>query len=125
MANHPGSPYGGEESTVVALDTVELVHLTHNSYMLLSPAFLRSLLLASTFSFAAPIVLISLVLGALWGVAEVPLTATIALITAEKLVAFLSVFGSGDAVQGMFIIGVTCATVGALFDTYAFYRYQR
>ena len=93
--------------------------------MLISPAFLRSLLLASTFSFAAPVVLISLVLVALSLVAQVPVTTAIALITAEKLLAFLSVFGSGDAVQGVLIIGFTCATVGALFDTYAFYRYQK
>ena len=93
--------------------------------MLISPAFLRSLLLASAFSFAAPVVLISSALVALWLVAQVPILAAIALFTAEKLLAFLAVFGSGDAIQGMLIIGFTCATVGALFDTYAFYRYQK
>ena len=92
--------------------------------MLMSPAFIRSLLLTSTFSFASPVVLIGLTLGLLSAIAQVPGVAAIADLAAAKLLQFLAVFGSGDAFQGALVIGLTCGVVGALFDTYAFYRHQ-
>lgn len=92
--------------------------------MLMSPAFIRSLLLTSTFSFALPIVLVGIVLVLLSAVERVPILAAIAQPGAEKLLQFLAVFGSGDAFQGALVIGLTCGLVGALFDAYAFYSHQ-
>ena len=92
--------------------------------MLMSPAFIRSLVLSSTFSFASPIALIGIVLALLTAIKQVPLVAAIAQVAAEKLLQFLAVFGSGDSFQGALVIGLTCGVVGALFDTYAFYRHQ-
>jgi len=40
------------------------------------------------------------------------------------LLSFLAVFGTGSPLEGVLVIGMTCSIVGALFDTYAFYRYQ-
>ncbi len=36
---------------------------------------------------------------------------------------FLATFGNGNAWEGMIVIGCACALVGALFDTYSFYRH--
>ncbi|PSB26280.1 hypothetical protein [Stenomitos frigidus] len=92
--------------------------------MVMSPAFIRSLLLTSTFSFASPLVLIGIVLALLSAIAQIPLMTAIAQVAAEKLLQFLAVFGSGDSFQGALVIGLTCGLVGALFDAYAFYRHQ-
>ncbi len=92
--------------------------------MLMSPTFIRSLLLTSTFSFALPIILIGLLLGVLSAIEQIPLATVIAQAGAEKLLQFLAVFGSGDAFQGVLVIGLTCGLVGALFDAYAFRRHQ-
>lgn len=43
---------------------------------------------------------------------------------AAQISHFLATFGSGSPVHGLVVIGLTCSFVGALFDTYAFYRYQ-
>lgn len=92
--------------------------------MLISPNFLRSLLITSTFSFAVPIVLIGIILMGLSLVEQIPLVAVIGQVGAQKLLQFLAVFGSGNAVEGVLVIGCTCGLVGALFDTYAFYRHH-
>jgi hypothetical protein len=96
----------------------------HLIAMLMSPAFIRSLLLTSTFSFASPVVLIGVALAVLSGVEHVPIVAAIGQTAAEKLLQFLAVFGSGNSFQGALVIGLTCGLVGALFDAYAFYRHQ-
>lgn len=90
----------------------------------MSPAFVRSLLLTSTFSFAAPIFLIGIGLALLSAIEQVPSLTTIAQVGAAKLLQFLAVFGSGDSFQGALVIGLTCGLVGTLFDAYAFYRHQ-
>ena len=41
-----------------------------------------------------------------------------------QILQFLATFGSGCPFQGVMTIGSACSIVGALFDTYAFYRYQ-
>jgi hypothetical protein len=96
----------------------------HLIAMLTSPAFIRSLLLTSTFSFASPVVLIGVALAVLSAIEQVPIAAAIGQAAAEKLLQFLAVFGSGDSFQGALVIGLTCGLVGALFDAYAFYRHQ-
>ena len=92
--------------------------------MIMSSAFIRSLLLTSTFSFASPLILIGMVLALLSTVEQVPALSTIAQVSDEKLLQFLAVFGNGDAFQGALVIGLTCGLVGALFDAYAFYSHQ-
>lgn len=92
--------------------------------MLMSPAFIRSLLLTSTFSFALPIVLLGAVLALLSALEQIPVAAAIAQAGAGKLLQFLAVFGSGDSFQGALVIGLTCGLVGGLFDAYAFRRHQ-
>lgn len=92
--------------------------------MLISPNFLRSLFITSTFSFAVPVVLIGIILMGLSLVEQIPLLAEIGRVGAENLFQFLAVFGSGNAVEGVLVIGCTCSLVGALFDTYAFYRHH-
>jgi putative effector of murein hydrolase LrgA (UPF0299 family) len=93
--------------------------------MLTSPAFIRSLLLASTFSFAIPIGLIGATLITLSLLKQIVGMAAIAQLGSDQLLEFLAVFGSGDAVQGALTIGLACGIVGALFDTYAFLHCQR
>ncbi|MBD2020087.1 hypothetical protein H6F43_07790 [Leptolyngbya sp. FACHB-36] len=92
--------------------------------MLISAPFLRSLLLAYTLSFTAPLVLIGLVLASFTLVGQLPLSEAIGQGGAAGLLQFLAVFGSGSAVQGALVIGLASGSAGALFDTYAFYRHQ-
>ncbi|WP_421658264.1 hypothetical protein [Leptothermofonsia sp. ETS-13] len=92
--------------------------------MMTLPTFLRSLLLTGALSFAAPIVLIGTVLISFYVVGQVPFIDAFSQAGVTQILNFLAVFGNGDAVEGMLIIGLTCSLVGALFDTYAFYRHQ-
>jgi hypothetical protein len=41
-----------------------------------------------------------------------------------QILHFLAAFGTGSPVNGLFVISLTCAFVGGLFDIYAYYRYQ-
>lgn len=92
--------------------------------MSILPNFLRSLLLTSVLSFVAPILLLGGVLVSLSLIGYIPgLEGSTQLIT-EQILQFLATFGSGNPFQGLVVIGLTCSLVGALFDTYAFYRYQ-
>jgi len=75
-------------------------------------------------SFAAPVLLIGGVLIGLSLVGQIPYGEAIGQMGTQQIVKFLAVFGSGDTIQGAIVIGLTCSVVGALFDTYAFYRYQ-
>ena len=86
--------------------------------------FIRSLLLASVLSFAAPLLFIGSVLVGLDLLAHIPHVATLSQATASQILGFLATFGSGDAIEGTFVIAVVFSLVGALFDTYAFYRHQ-
>lgn len=86
--------------------------------------FLRSLLLSMLFSFAAPMLFV----GSLWAVVILvgyfPGLQELTQIIARHILQFLIVFGNGTPLQGVFVICLTCCFVGALFDTYAFYRCQ-
>ena len=86
--------------------------------------FLRSLLLTSLLSFAAPILLIGGIWVILCAIAFLPGLESISQSQTEMLIQFLATFGSGQPRQGLWVIGLTCSLVGALFDIYAFYRYQ-
>lgn len=92
--------------------------------MQLVTAFIRSLLLAVITSFLAPLALFgSIWLGLqLWGC--LPVVGGWGLAANYHIVGFLTVFGNGSPILGMFTIAMVCAFVGALFDTYAFYHAQ-
>ncbi|MDH6059557.1 hypothetical protein NWP17_03740 [Chrysosporum bergii ANA360D] len=84
--------------------------------------FLRSLLLTMFFSFIAPMSLVGgvLLLLTLMGNFSPLQEATEAVTT--QIMHFLVIFGSGNPFHGLVIISLTCSFVGALFDTYAYYR---
>lgn len=86
--------------------------------------FLRSLLLTVIFSFAVPMFLVGGVLLLLTLIGYFPGLQELAEVSATRIVHFLAIFGSGTAFRGLLVISLTCSFVGALFDTYAYYRCQ-
>jgi hypothetical protein len=92
--------------------------------MSIFPNFLRSLVLTIIFSFIAPMLFFGGVILTLSLMGYIPgLEATGETIT-RQILQFLATFGSGTPLRGIFVISLTCSFVGALFDTYAFYKYQ-
>ena len=92
--------------------------------MSILPNFLRSVLLTIVLSFVAPMLLFGGVLVSLSLSGHIPGLTAIAQSVARQILHFLATFGSGNSFRGLIVIGITCSLVGALFDTYAFYRYQ-
>jgi hypothetical protein len=86
--------------------------------------FLRSLLLTIIFSFAVPMFLVGGILLLLTFMGHLPGLQSVTETSATRILHFLAIFGSGTAFRGLLIISLTCSFVGALFDTYAYYRYQ-
>ncbi|MES1021844.1 hypothetical protein ABN584_02925 [Gloeocapsa sp. BRSZ] len=86
--------------------------------------FLRSLLLSIILSFIVPMLIIGAVLVSTSIVGYIPGLHGISQAIANQVLVFLATFGSGSPVDGLLVISMTCSLVGALFDTYAFYRYQ-
>lgn len=92
--------------------------------MSILPNFLRSLALTIFLCFVAPFVVVAVLLASLIGIGYVPGFETIGQAGLIQLLQFLTVFGSGCPLEGVIVIGFACGIVGALFDTYSFYRYQ-
>jgi len=92
--------------------------------MSILPSFLRSLALTTLLSFVTPVLLVSALLTAISVIGYLPGLEIICNTGTTQLLGFLAVFGSGSSVEGIFVIGLTCSLVGALFDTYAFYHYR-
>jgi hypothetical protein len=92
--------------------------------MSILPNFLRSLLLTIIFSFVAPMLLVGGGLVGVFVLSYIPGWQTTGQAIVAQLVQFLATFGSGNPFRGLVVISMTCSLVGALFDTYAFYRYQ-
>jgi hypothetical protein len=92
--------------------------------MTVFPNFLRSLVLTVIFSFCAPLCLIVVTFASLSAIACIPALQSLADAIACQVSAFLATFGSGTPLEGTIVICLTCTFVGALFDTYVFYRYQ-
>ena len=92
--------------------------------MSILPNYLRSLVLTVLLCFVAPIVVVALLFTSLGVISCVPALETIGQSGTTQILQFLATFGSGCPVQGVMTISSTCSIVGALFDTYAFYRYQ-
>ncbi len=86
--------------------------------------FLRSLVLSIIFSFVAPIIFVGVALLLLSLISLLPGLQAITELIATQISNFLAAFGSGMPMQGLFVICLTCSFVGALFDTYVYYRCQ-
>ncbi|MBR8837347.1 MAG: hypothetical protein DSM106950_25895 [Stigonema ocellatum SAG 48.90 = DSM 106950] len=86
--------------------------------------FLRSLLLTIIFSFVAPLFLFGGLLSIIFLVGYFPGLQGVTEAIANHILQFLTIFGSGAPIEGIFVISLTCSFVGALFETYAYYRYQ-
>ncbi|MEB3310749.1 MAG: hypothetical protein VKJ02_11000 [Snowella sp.] len=85
---------------------------------------LRSLILTTLFSFTTPIFFVGGLLFSLWLLGNLPFIAFIGQIGASHLVRFLSIFGNGYPITGLFIIGGACSLVGGVFDVFNFCFYQ-
>lgn len=85
---------------------------------------LRSLILTTLLSFTTPIFFVGGLLLSLWLLSNIPLIAFVGQIGASHLVKFLSIFGNGYPLTGLFIIGGTCGLVGGVFDVFNFCFYQ-
>ncbi len=92
--------------------------------MSILPNFLRSLALTVFLCFVAPFAVVAVLLAFLIGIGYIPGFESLGSSGMNQLLQFLAVFGSGCAFQGIMVMGFTCGLVGALFDTYSFYRYQ-
>lgn len=86
--------------------------------------FLRSLLVSIVFSFVAPMIFVGVALLILSILSLLPGLQSLGEIIATQISEFLATFGSGTPLQGLFVICLTCSFVGALFDTYVYYRCQ-
>jgi hypothetical protein len=86
--------------------------------------FLRSLLLTIIFSFVAPLFVVGICLFSLYLMGNFPGVQDVTSGIAHAIIRFLATFGSGTPLRGIFVICLTCSFVGALFDTYVYYRYQ-
>ena len=92
--------------------------------MSIFPNFLRSVLLTIAFIFVAAISLVGGALVSLSLIGCIPGLKAMAQSIAGQILQFLATFGSGNPFRGLIVISLTCSLVGALFDTYAFCRYQ-
>lgn len=86
--------------------------------------FIRSLILTIILTFMAPFLLVALVLTGVCCSSYIPGWQALSSEICLAILQFLATFGSGSSWSGVLVIGLTCSAVGALFDTYAFYRYQ-
>jgi hypothetical protein len=86
--------------------------------------FLRSLLLTTVFSFIAPMFLVGGLLLCLFLLVHIPGLEEMTEPIPQTIMHFLATFGSGNSLQGLLVISLTCSFVGALFDAYVYYRYQ-
>lgn len=85
---------------------------------------LRSLLFSTLLSFVAPVLLVGSILAALLATSHVPGFTWVSRTGFSQILQFLTIFGDGYPLQGMFTIAVTFAFVGSLFDLFNFYVYQ-
>ncbi|MDP5018089.1 hypothetical protein FJR11_02795 [Anabaena sp. UHCC 0187] len=86
--------------------------------------FFRSLVLTTIFSFLVPVFLVGGLLLVLSLFSYVPGLQGMISDVSSQILHFLATFGSGNSLNGLFIISSTCGFVGALFDIYVYYRYQ-
>ncbi|MBW4542207.1 MAG: hypothetical protein KME43_24175 [Myxacorys chilensis ATA2-1-KO14] len=88
----------------------------------LTSSYVRSLLLTLIVSFLAPVLLLGSAIAFILMLGFCPLFSGISQMLSALLLSFLATFGTGNAWEGIVVIGCACAVVGGLFDTYTFYR---
>ncbi|QFZ92939.2 hypothetical protein [Synechococcus elongatus] len=90
--------------------------------MLLRPLperFLRSLAVAGTLGFVAPLAVMGLLWLVMASLSWLPGIGSWGQAGLQVLRYFCDTFGSGNPLYGLLVIGSTCAVVGMMFDTYA------
>jgi len=92
--------------------------------MNLPPVYLRSLFLTSLVSFLTPLLLVGSAIAGLIVMGLIPGLDGFSQWSSGSILSFLQTFGSGKALEGSLVIGGACGMVGALFNTYIFYRYS-
>ena len=85
---------------------------------------LSSLCLAIIIGFAIPLIIISLILGLLLTISNIPFLYVIAHNGINQILQILAIFGSGFPWQGILTISLTWAFVGFLFDLFNFSLFQ-
>lgn len=88
----------------------------------LTSSYVRSLLLTLIVSFLAPVLLLGSALAFILMLGFCPLFSGTSQTLSALFLSFLATFGTGNAWEGILVIGCACAVVGGLFDTYTFYR---
>lgn len=101
-----------------------IAHLLPEGFCMLHPrplpsGYLRSLLFACCLSFLFPAALVGLVWAGLVLLGSIPPLLGVSTSGLKGVVGFLQTFGSGSAWNGLLILGLTTATVGMMFGTYA------
>ncbi len=87
--------------------------------------FIRSLFVSTVLSFLMPVISVASIFALAFGIRYIPDLDMISQIGVQQIYDFLSVFGSGNPLHGVVVIGITFGLVGGLFDTFALYRHQR
>jgi hypothetical protein len=90
--------------------------------MSIVPSFLRSLLVTSLLSFLLPLTLIGAALTGLSLMSSIPQCSQLGESGNRALVEFLTTFGSGNPIEGILTISLTCSFVASLFDMFASHR---
>ncbi len=85
---------------------------------------LRSIVLTSIISFVAATGLIGVITGFILLLGYVPGLTRFSTFALNQLSTILVVFGSGNPLVGLVLIGAVCSWVAALFDMYTVYRNQ-
>lgn len=83
-----------------------------------------SLLLTTIISFATPAFAIGLIFAILLLIGYIPGFTLLGHCGTVQILNFLAVFGTGNPVEGLVILGFAFAVVGFLFDIFIFYFYR-
>ncbi len=84
---------------------------------------LHSVVLTAVVCFVAPMVLVGILVLGLYVIHYLPLIYVVGNLGLHLIETFLNVFGNGNLLTGLILIGLVCSFVGTLFDTYTIYRY--
>ena len=83
-----------------------------------------SLLLTTTISFAIPAFIIGTIFAMLLLLGYVPGLTLLGHCGVDRVLNFLAVFGTGNPLEGLMILGFAFALVGMLFEIFIFYLYR-
>lgn len=89
------------------------------------PHLIRSLFVSTMLSFLAPVGIAASLLLSVFAIRYIPDLEIASRIGVQQINGFLSVFGNGNPIWGILVIGVAFSLVGALFDTFALYHHQQ